>query len=192
MGTELNADAVEEHVDNVCASCGDDETIGYGEEVVLLQIVQPQVVRGGRYFRPVMGEMGDFAFDPYFFHFTCWENFYEDITEASEDSPPRIDAASPFHCHACHSGIREGERAGSFTLGEFYISQRTPNGERSARFHPNGEPELLCLYCLLLGNENSLEMWEELSEKGECIDCTQACCWRLPACDCVCHAREKQ
>jgi len=189
MGTLLmQEDPAPQATGHICADCG--EGLTYTQEVWSVQVVQPQNFGGKTFFHTIIDEddpSGDFLFEPYFFCFGCWENLYEAIKEEHDDTPPFLDADSKFECVCCGSGIREWEYAGTFTLGELLVSKRAPNGVRGPHFESNGKPELLCLYCLVLINEGHIEMWDGLSQFGECNDCIQIRCWREAACGCGCH-----
>jgi hypothetical protein len=50
----------------------------------------------------------------------------------------------------------------------------------------------MCLYCLALLNSSFIEMWDELSQFGECMDCMFTRCWRGPSCPCTCHVPEQE
>jgi hypothetical protein len=73
-------------------------------------------------------------------------------------------------------------------MGEFHISRRAPNGIPGPHFRPNGKPDMYCLWCMAQINENHIEMWADLSEGGECVDCQQIRCWRYDECECDCHS----
>lgn len=178
----------------VCPNCGED--IVFTEEISHLLIVQPHIVNEQLLLHPVLDEDGDFLYDPYFFNFTCWESVEEDLEEEIEDVPPIEDVFSRLACKYCRSGIREWEHCGAIVFGEIHVSKRAPNGERAENFVSMAEPDLICLYCLLLINEGILELWDAetggVTQEGECGDCLQVRCWRLPAgtCPCTCHAEE--
>jgi hypothetical protein len=168
--------------------CGQDDPLTFTEEVFLLQIVQIQLYSGEPIFHHIIDEeTQDFIFDPYFFHFECWEDLLDDLKKEVEDQPPIQDAYSAFKCKTCGSGIREWEYAGMATYGEFHVSRRFPDGEMTARFQPCGKADIYCLYCLSVVNHAELEMWDDLSQHGECMDCVHLRCWRFNTCDCACH-----
>ena len=185
MGAQLASVALQK-TGHICSDCADD--IAYTEEVVLLQVVQAESVDGKALFYPVLRPHdGTFLYEPYHYCFRCWENLYEQLREDTVDEPPMIDAGAAFECLCCSSSIREGEYVGTFTIGEFHQSRRSPSGVRSMQFMHNGKPEMLCLYCLLLLNLH-IEMWEHVTQAGECDECVLARCWRDPSsCDCGCH-----
>jgi hypothetical protein len=192
MGTELTTEYLELYpTGHVCADCGDQ--IKYAEEGWLLQIVQPQRLNGVTYLHNVIDENdpdGDFLYDPYFFCFECMETLLSDLRDEIADEPPVKDLPghSGFECFCCSSEIRKWEYTGSLSLGEFRVSKRAPNGVRGPHFVPNCEPELVCIYCLVLLNEGWIDMWENLSHTGECNDCIQLRCWRYGgSCSCACH-----
>lgn len=191
MGASLTTEYLElQPTGHICGDCG--KELKYTEECWLLQIAQPQRIDSKTVYHVVIDELdasGDFLFDPYFFCFNCFENLYEGHKSEIEDEPPVKDEESPFECVCCGSGIREWEYAGTFSVGEFHPSKRAPNGVRGPHFTPTCEPELICLYCLVLINEGFIAMWDELTQFGECDDCIQLRCWRYGtnACSCGCH-----
>lgn len=194
MGTELAQDPALQPTGHICADCG--ENIVYTQEAWLLSVVHPQKVGKKHFFHAVINEEdvdGSFLFDPYYYCFTCWESVYEEIKEESKDEPPVLDSGiSEFECSCCGSGIREGEYAGTLSLGEFHVSKRAPSGVHGPYFKTITSPDLLCLYCLVLLNEGHIEMWEDLTQFGECNDCIQLRCWRHGACGCGCHTEEQE
>lgn len=171
----------------ICAVCGEDDPLTFTEEVFHLQVTQLQMFNGEPVFHPVINEeTGDFQFDPYFFHFGCWEDIEENLKEELEDVPPIQDPLSVFKCKICGSGIREWEYAGQLTYGELHASRRSPDGEKTERFQVGGRSDILCIHCLATANNEELEMWPDISQQGECLDCTLARCWRH-GCGCTCH-----
>jgi hypothetical protein len=188
MGPNLVTEATMQPTDQVCADCG--EAVRFTEEVWLLQVVELHVVGGHLQYTQIIDETDadrDFLFAPYFFDFHCWESLYDDLKEECEDHPPVEDSLSVAECTCCGSSVREGEYTGLFTVGEFHLSRRSPNGMTSGTFVPNGAPEVLCFYCLYVLNDNFMEMWDELSQFGECADCIFCRCWRGDSCPCGCH-----
>jgi hypothetical protein len=177
-----------------CPSCG--EEIVFTEEIVQLLVVQPHFANGELLLHPVLDDAGDFLYEPYFLQFMCWEGVEEELEEEIEDVPPIEDVGSPLACRYCRSGIREWEHCGAITLGEIHIAKRAPNGVRGEDFIEAAYPDLICLYCLLLINEGILELWDAdtggVTQEGECGDCLQARCFRLPknTCCCTCHLDE--
>jgi hypothetical protein len=48
-------------------------------------------------------------------------------------------------------------------------------------------PYITCLSCLLVQNYDC-DLWgEDLTQMGECEECSHARCWRQGACACRCH-----
>ncbi len=193
MGEELETlDALaRKKTDHICADCGND--IMYTEEVVLLQIVQAEIRQGRALFHIIVDpeDNRNFLFEPYYYCFRCWESLYEKLREETKDEPPMIDSVGPLECLCCSSTIREEEYVATFTLGEFHLSSRTPDGNQRGRYVPAGRPELLCLYCTYTLNLY-IEMWPTLSQNGECAECIHARCWRNDACTCGCHNEEAE
>lgn len=212
MGEDLRAhyDWDSEHeepesTEIVCAHCEDE--IEMTEECFLLQVVQCQSIGGQVHFYPVIDETdedGDFLFEPYHFHFDCWEELYEKINTEMRDVPPVEDVVSVIECSCCGSGIRgievhdggeiPGEYSATYSLGEFRRSERAPAPELTfgPAFVPIAKPEVLCTYCTAILNELAITMWEDFSHEGECTDCIQNRCWRFQACGCSCHQGENE
>lgn len=162
----------------------------YTDECVRVQVVQPQQLGGKTFYHTIIDEtdiQGDFLFDPYIFCFDCWDHTYDSLREEVEGMPPIEDEASAHSCSCCGSGIRDWEYAGTFSVGEFRVSKRAPNGIHGPHFHTDIRPSVLCLYCLGVLNENYIALWDNLSQFDECLDCIQVRCWRFPNCGCGCH-----
>lgn len=182
------------HTTQVCPECG--ETIVFTEDIVQLLVVQPQLLPKQLVFHQSLDDEGDFLYEPYYLHFSCWESVEEQLLEEVEDTPPIEDALSVFQCKVCGSGIRDWEHCGSLTCGEFHVSARNPHGVRGEDFIEAAEADVICLYCLLVINIGIIEFWSDetggVSQFGECGDCLHARCWRLPAgtCPCDCHTED--
>lgn len=198
MGAELTIEefSVTTPTGHICADCG--EELKYNEEVWLLQVMHLQLMgtpppRQFAYY-PVIDEhdaRGDFLYEPYFFCFDCWELTYGEHKKEMADEPPVIDDLAVIECTCCGSGIREFEYAGVVTLGEPHPSKRAPNFVRGPYFEPIREPDVLCLYCLMVINNSLIKLWDDISQNGECDDCLQMRCWRGP-CACTCHLDHSQ
>jgi hypothetical protein len=186
-------DSILRKTDFICADCGD--AITYMDEVFRLEVVRPWRYEGQTLHSDVTDEHHPeegFVYEPYYFCYRCWEKNYEEVQNDMRDELPVEDPFSRnFECVNCASGIRDGELAGVFTLGEFHVSERAPNGVRGQHFVPIGNPDMICIYCLTILNEGYIDMWQYLSENYECDDCIQARCWRLAShgleCECRCH-----
>jgi hypothetical protein len=191
MSAEIIASTLPTHAtDFICADC--EEPLRYTDEVFLVQVVQMQRYQDRLLFHDIIDDQDPdgpcFRFEPYHFCFKCWEDTYNQVRDETEDEPPVIDGYDlAADCVCCGSSIRNGEFAGTFTLGEFHLSDRAPNGVRGQSFKPLGKSDIMCLYCLATMNENYITMWPDLSQYDECIDCIQTRCWRGSACDCRCH-----
>jgi hypothetical protein len=187
LGAQLeHLESILRDTGHICADCG--TSLTFTEECVILQVVQPEVMNGRVAFYPIVDSQdGTFTFEPYYYCFECWESQYEALREETTDQKPIEDKESAFDCLCCASGIRPGEYTATFTFGEFRLSMRSPNGQPSAQFHPaSGNPEMLCLYCLVILN-TQIEMWDDISQSGECSDCISVRCWRGSECECACH-----
>lgn len=191
MGPDTVAATIEPLADIVCAQC--EHQLDLEDEIVLVEIVQLHLVGGVVMPFNVINEHeveGGYLFEPWFFCFDCWEEHRSDLRKETKDQPPVPDAESMMECHCCGSGIREWEFVGSATMGELRLSSRAPSNKASVRFAPLAKPDLLCLPCIGIINENWILMWEDLSQHGECADCTFARCWRYEGCACACHNEE--
>ncbi len=179
---------------NNCVDPDCDATLFYGNEVVRIQVVLVQRGDGEMHQYPVIDEddpARDFLFEPYYFCMDCWSKTYEFAKTELKDQLPITDAYSVFDCSFCASGIREvKEYTGVAEIGEFELSRRAPDGLRGPLFVVTAKPMLLCISCLQLVNEGYIELWSNLSQNGECIDCCTARCWRAP-CSCTCHSDEE-
>lgn len=174
--------------DVVCANC--EAAVNYDDEAVLVQIVQPQHIGGRVLYLQVINEddvEGDFLFTPYVYCFECWDGYFADLKKEAEDAPPVQDPEAIVRCTCCGSGIRAWEYLATFTIGELHVSGREPNNIPGPQFIGTAKPEAICLYCMTVLNDNYISMWDELSQTGECTDCTLARCWRHDNCQCGCH-----
>jgi hypothetical protein len=195
MGAELIQDEVPVPTGHVCADC--EESLAYADEVFLLQIVQPQILGGALFFHHVIDEddpEGDFLYQPFYYCFTCWEDYYESLRKDAADSPPITDPQAVVECTCCSSSICAWEYAGSVTVGELNVSRRQPNNQLGPKFVPLGKPDILCLYCLSVLNDTHITMWDDLSQYGECSECIFVRCWRHEDddCGCPCHAPDTE
>jgi hypothetical protein len=187
LGPELTDSALSP-TGHICADCG--ENLTYAEEAWLLQVVQLQEIGGKLQSVYIVDEQDpdkDFLFTPYFFCFSCWENHIEELKEECDGQPPVEDRGCIADCFCCGSSILEGEYSGLISLGEFELSRRAPSGVAGATFAMRHAPDVICLYCLSVLNESFIEMWDELSQFGECMDCIFSRCWRAGPCACGCH-----
>ena len=187
----LENESVWYDTDTICADCG--ISFAYTEEIVRVQIVQPHLHNGAVLLLPVIDEEDDdFSYEPYHFHFTCWENFVYELKKQLEDVPPTEDPHSTLHCDMCGSGIREWEFSGGIEMGELHRSRRAPNDTHGPVFQRNGTPSLFCLYCMYTINDCFIELWDNVGPNGECANCLEERCWRSGACDCDCHSTEHE
>ena len=177
----------------------DDEHLHYTEEVVHFRIsralhtgsevlVLDFVVEEGE-------EEGDYVYPPHWFEFSCWEDLVEELNEMVDDAPPIRHEESLLNCDYCGSGICEGEIFGAGYLGEIHVSPRMPDNVATQAFvESSPDPFIMCLGCLLLVNDHTIELWEpeDLNQVGECQECTHARCWRWEACSCLCHQEQSE
>lgn len=189
-------------LDLSCSSCAED--FGQGDEVVLVKIVRGQQVRDPavpsglrKEAYDEIDDQGDYRFDPYFMHFECWELIAEEHSESIADLPPiwDDDTQALTFCCFCRNSIRAWEVFGLVLFGEVDASLRSPNGEHGNikfRLVDDSEPQEVCLSCLRKISDDTLELWDNLSDHGECADCTHLRCWRTDynPCKCPCAHEE--
>jgi hypothetical protein len=172
--------------EEVCASCG--EAICFTDEVYLVQMAQGQQVPNiGPEIYIVLDDEGDFLYSPHFIHLECWEDITDEVLETVRDMPPETCNDGVLDCCLCASDILAWEFFVTATLGEMEVSDRQPDGEGATKFRANGNPDIYCLACIVRVNEEELELWNELTQAGECSSCIQERCWRYSRCDCRCH-----
>jgi hypothetical protein len=171
-----------------CASCEDD--LFLTDELVLVQVVYPNFVGTHVECYDIDNGQGGFVHEPYFLHLDCWESLMEELDELTEDTPPILDPLSIYDCSHCKSGIRAWETSCLVTPGELRYSPRVPNGVHTIHFdNCLGEPQLMCISCILRMNEEVFEMWEVFSHNGECSEGSHRRCWRGNEChdlECPC------
>lgn len=188
MGPDLSA-FEEGPTSECCAQC--EEEIVFTEDVFTIHVMRPVIVNGLPVLQPVLDENGEFLYEPYFLHFKCWEEIVDDFKEEIEDTPPLEDELALLKCDCCGSGIREHEVLMAATLGELVLSKRAPFGVHTMALHPSGSPDVFCIWCLTMINNDSLEFWEDGVgiEDGstECVECQHVRCWRGFDCACTCH-----
>jgi len=171
----------------VCSACGD--ALHYTEEVVQLQIFMSY--RGPNnevVLVPVQDDEGDFAYEPQYLEFDCWESLTEDLKSMIEDEPPVGHPRELLECSYCKSSICEWEIFATSYVGELHVSRRCPDNTSTSTFAAMSTPYVTCLSCLLF-QSYECDLWtEELSQTGECEECSHARCWREQGCSCPCHA----
>ena len=164
----------------LCPECG--RNLMLSEAAVLLQIVVPmQNEQGQVLYPPFEGADGGYAYEPYFFHQECWESNHEALDQllCDYDCHAVHDDYSFMVCKLCNSGMRLNEPAALISHGELRSNQRSPDGMRVPTFYtyPNGR-ELICLSCIRSLNDEVMGMWEHISYRGECPQCTYNRIWR--------------
>ena len=169
----------------VCADCG--ARIRFTDEIFLIQVVQAQTVNGKVELYPLQDDEGEYRYSPHLVHIECWENVDEGIKETMQDEPPLLCEGAVLECSICASSILAWEHFGIIALGEMQLSPRRPSNESSVVFTENGHPEPICLACLVLINLQEIELWDTVTQSGECENCTQERCWRTAGCSCDCH-----
>jgi len=169
---------------HVCALCS--KEIDILEEVACLEVVYPSIQSGMLEYLVVPDEVGDYAFDPYFFCLNCWEEEMENLLcTARELEPPVEDARGIVECAGCTSDILPWETSGVIHLGDFRRPERDPDGDSKPTFVPyDMVPKPFCVSCLAVTNGDILEMWEGgITHMGACEDGVHARCWRYECCE---------
>jgi hypothetical protein len=172
-----------------CISCGDD--LEPAQEVFLATICY--ALEAGDFYDEleVLDEEEKApAFEPLFFDLDCWDEVTDGLNEIVEDEPPEEHNNALLRCHFCASGILQLERYSRIRLGELHLSPRRPNGEMTFRFVETGpRSQVMCLSCMTHVSCGILEIWEDVTQEGECGDCAHARCWREDKCplECACH-----
>lgn len=176
---ERKPDTDEYRTIHICAgdSCG--AALYLAEDVILLQVVLPQQIENQVVYVPFTSN-GTYAYEPYFMHEHCWQEYYESLHEFLQDLDVQVveDPYSSLLCEACGSSIRFGEPSCLVSFGLLEANKRNPDNKQSVTYHTN-ETQLLCLSCIRTFNEEVLELWESgISYYGECAMCTHERVWR--------------
>lgn len=173
--------------EHICAACGED--LHVLEELVLVQIATPHRTGNSINFWAIENE-GGFAYKPEYIHVGCWEEIDLNLARNIEDKDKVEDSRELLKCVTCESSIFEQETLGLVTVGEFRIARKMPNGKPALYFdHGASKPLPHCIYCVRTINHCSLELWDEVSHTGECMDGTRRRCWRYQACPYHCPYR---
>lgn len=161
-----------------CARCGDD--VHYTDEVFLISIVRPTISVEGVIYEMLQADDGDFLYEPRTMNLECWEEAVEELRERMEDIPPILDLRAVLECSICESGIRTGESVGLIQFGEVHCSQRRPEDASTNTFETyDHDPQVICLSCIRLFNEDVNCLWEgDVQEGDECKEGTYLRCWR--------------
>jgi len=137
---------------------------------MLLQIVRPYLFQDDAsgewrlHFEKQLGEDGDFAHAPYFFHEDCWLETSESLRDEVEGNPPtRLEGSTiACRCNFCGSDVAEGDYLGIVHYGDFRLSNRQPNLQDALEHTMEGGPQYLCTECLFELNVSVLEgLWDE-------------------------------
>lgn len=189
LDSKENYEHVRMYTGHSCPVCR--RGIEADDDVSLALVVQAQQVTGGNKFHPLLTASGEYRFEPVFFHFKgCWQDIYHDLEKIAEDTDVRRDLASHLNCETCGSGIREWEIMVLAQYGEFRTSRRSPNGSPTYIFSPFKDVDNsshICIACILNLVGDTMQVWEDISENGECSYCTHSRCWRVAQCGCDCH-----
>lgn len=176
-------------IGQLCGECGED--IHVTDDVYLLQIVTPNYIDGTFNYWVVQSEKGEYAYDPYFFHQSCWADTCTEWEENAEEPLPKVLSHDQQYvigaCVLCESHIQLSETSGLLVGGSFTRSPRSPGGESSVEFEPSEEPMLICISCLHDLNTNGLEMWPYIGLTNICEAGLKSRCWRTGACQNGCQ-----
>ncbi len=175
---------------HTCPVC--EHMVEADDDAAFLQVVQHEVVTGGRRYHPLTNGLGEFQYEPLFIHMQgCWQDTYHDLEKIVEDCEAKLDLRGTADCDVCGSAIREWEVMVLAQYGEFHTSKRSPDHTKNyifSHFKDVDYTSEICISCVLNLTGDSLQAWEDLSENGECLYCTHSRCWRVAQCGCECHA----
>lgn len=169
---------------HVCALC--DERINMLDEALCLEVVLPAKPADVEYYILEDNE-GNYAYEPYFFHLTCWvEEVEGQLNDSIEDDAPVLDSSGIVECEGCTSDILAWETCGTVTVGEFKYLEQSQDGAYEPRFvpYPGIKSRPFCVACLSRINTEILEMWPEgVTHLGACEDGVACRCWRYGSCN---------
>ncbi len=153
----------EEDAVAICALCG--EPILFADEMFLLELCD--ATPGGDGEAPFITYLaepnGDYVFEPYWAHFECGEEIWEDLREAAEDRPPAEPAVSLLKCSICDSGIAPLEPFCLSTFGEIRPSGRSPDFVQAAYvYRMSRQPSATCLACIAAAIPEYFDWWEDV------------------------------
>ena len=171
---------------HLCGQCG--QMITLMEEVVLLEVVYINKTDQVEFYA-AEDDHGNYAYEPYFFHHSCWEDDVENVLceyMDQEELSPVLDGRGIAECDTCTSDILPWETSGVLQLGEFQLSDKNPDGTHRVKFvqYDSQRNRPICIACLNTINEEILEMWEGgVTHQGACEEGVQSRCWRTGGCD---------
>lgn len=163
--------------EHTCGNCNKD--INSVDEIRLVQVVY--TTTNPDEFCAIENDKGEYQYQPYFFHFGCWEDIQEQLEQLLENQEPVFadESKAVFECDGCTSDIYAWESIGLLSFGEIRRASRMPNGESTFIFDEcNSTPNVICIACLWRINHEIIEMWGELSHNGECSTGMRIRCWR--------------
>lgn len=168
-----------------CEGCGRYLAL---EEEVMLGVVRYTVTKGA----PEVDVLGNtckaYRYDPVFICMKCWDDLEQELVERLADTPPCIHQESLLTCNFCRSSILLFEYYARMMTGEILRAPQEPRGQVSYTFHPFETGRALCLACMARVTSEILQIWEDVTQTGECGDCEQQRCWRgVRPCFCACH-----
>lgn len=143
------------HLD--CESCG--EVLLFDEEAILITVVHAQNLNGKIECYTRLDDEGDFAYEPIFLHFECWEELEEERRELLRDVPPLRKDATHTHiltCKQCEMGINAWEDFAYVAFGALGAAKKGATGFQETA---DAVPEVVCMSCLNCINEECVELW---------------------------------
>lgn len=145
---------------HMCPCC--QEYITYTDEVFLVEI--SEAARDGNQIvsQALIGEDGDFVFEPYVLHFMCWEELLEQMREITQDQPPVEAEDGILTCHCCGSTIGNFEPFMRSYVAEVHVAKRAPNGENTDTIATFNTMYPICLPCVVHVFEDNFPDWEDL------------------------------
>lgn len=160
-----------------CAVCA--ENICLTDEIVAITVVKPVFRDGAIALEPLDADDGDFAYEPRFVEYECWEDVVDELYSSLCDNPPIEDQYAVLFCRICESGIRLDETCGCATRGEVHCSQRMPEGIPTETFDAQDpKPDVICITCINALCADYIDLWESVEQGEECGEGREIRCWR--------------
>lgn len=180
----------ENATEHLCEACND--PICLEEDSAVVHVVVPSFQDDHIVYTPMLMHDGEPLARPLLFHFPCFENVGQEVSEIIADEPAIQEPHAALDCDYCQSTIRMGELLATVQLGEVIVSPRLA-GTTTFQFAVNSDgstapPFTMCLSCVARMSEAiGVEDWEDITQKGECYLCMKGRCWRVGRCICTCH-----
>ena len=142
--------------DQPCCHCG--ESLLFGDEAVLLEVVQPYIHSVLQYSIPLADD-GDYEYEPVLFEIECLSHLLDDLILHLDNrlmTTTRPDDYAILECSICGSGIRQWEFIGLARQGMVIRSNMLPSAEKNCSNQ-----------CLTEFNIHICEIWEDLFQGME-------------------------